>query len=362
MVGLAIRHATGLGLHLKTTDPRLGPVQFEERANTWYSLYNLEVMLSEILGRPTSTAVTDMTAPMASYQHETRQLSAENGRASEHKAVWEIFLRRTRDVTWTSGQDQMPWRNFSSIANHSPWNHHFYYNRLCTISHLIERSLYGPQTKASWLEVQQRLSNLQRHLTAWENSLPRELNLWGVEGVDADLRVKISLALYHQSLKMTLYRSCLCELDIPDESDESREFNMSSGQNCIRAAMSMMDILPELPAIHEAVRILPWWNLLHYLSQALSVFVLELCIDARHLQGSPDKLETYMIKAMSYLQCLAPESRSSYRAWRTFRLLLSLVNGRVPTLNIADIPSEIYKPPGWRSTDEVQLLTDLAGW
>jgi hypothetical protein len=125
--------------------------------------------------------------------------------------------------------------------------------------------------------------------------------------------------------------------------------------------MSMMDILPELPTMDEAVRLLPWWNLLHYLGQALSVFVLELCIDARHLHGSPNKLETCIVKAMLYLQCLASQSRSSYRAWRTFRLLLSLVNGRVPSLNIADIPSEIYMPPNWRPTDEVQLLTDLVG-
>ncbi|KAK5469821.1 hypothetical protein LTR20_002332 [Exophiala xenobiotica] len=361
MVGIAIRHATGLGLHLKTIDSRLAPVQLEEMVNTWYSLYNLEVILSEILGRPTSTAVTDMTAHMAANQHETPHPSAGNAHAPQHRAVWEDFLRRTRSVTQTSGRGRMPWRNFSSIPDSSPWNHHFYYNRLCTISHLIERCVYGPEQQASRLEVQQRLRDLQRDLTAWEKSLPKELNLWSGGDGDTDPRVKISLALYHQSLKMTLYRSCLCEIDIPGQSRESQEFNMNSGQNCVHAAMSMMDILPELPTMHELVRLLPWWNLLHYLSQALSVFVLELCIDARHLHGSPNKLETCIVKAMSYLQCLASQSRSTYRAWRTFRLLLTLVNGRVPTLNIADIPSEIYMPPNWRPTDEVQLLTDLVG-
>jgi hypothetical protein len=91
MVGIAIRHATGLGLHFKTTDSRSAPVQLEERVDTWCSLYNLEVTLSEIPGRPTSTAVTGMTAHMASYQHETTQPSAGNERAPQPRAVWGDF-------------------------------------------------------------------------------------------------------------------------------------------------------------------------------------------------------------------------------------------------------------------------------
>lgn len=342
-----------------TTDSMLSPAEVEERAHTWYSVYSLEVILSEILGRPTSTCVAEVTVPMEPSEDSTHYRSTGNEGKSETKTMWKLFLRRRRNVSQKCRGGLLPWRNFLSIGNAMPSMHHFHHNRLCTISHRIERSLYAPQHDISWLSVQELLNDFQAQLSEWEMSLPEELSFWSDVAVDSDPRAKITLALYHQSIAMTLHRVCLCEINIPDESVESQEFNLNSGQACVHAAMSLMDILPEEPTLHEAVQLLPWWNMLHYLSQAMAVFVLELCLDVRHLDRSPDTLEPRILKAMAYLQCLGSESKSSYKAWRIFRWQLSYVNGRVPNLNIADVPLEIRSPKSWMDTDEVQFLKDL---
>jgi len=351
-VGIAIRHAVTLGLHLTTTDSALSRVDLEERAHTWYSVYSLEVLLSEILGRPTSTSVADTTVPMEPPPDLIHYQSASNEGSPETKAIWEAFLGRKRDDN--------QWQSFLSVGTTMPPMHHFHHNRLCTISHRIERSLYAPQTHISWLSIQERLNDLQTQLSEWEQSLPEELDLWSGVAVDSDPRAKITLALYHKSLEMMLHRTCLCKIRIPGESPESEQFNLNCGKTCIQAAMSSMDILPEVPSMHEASQLLPWWNLLHYLSQVMAVFVLELCLDAIHLNGSPKSLESRILKAMAYLQCLATESKSAYKSWRIFRRLLSYVNGRVPKLYIADIPMEMRPPKSWTENDELRLSEDLS--
>jgi hypothetical protein len=333
-------------------DSTLSRVDLEERAHTWYSVYSLEVILSEILGRPTSTSVADTTVPMEPLEDTTHYQSASNEGSAETKAVWEAFLRRKRDVNRR--------QNFLSIGKAIPAMHHFHHNRLCTVSHRIERSLYAPHVDTSWLAVQEYLNHYQTELWEWEKSLPEELNLWSDVAVDSDPRAKITLALYHKSLEMMLHRTCLCKINIPGESAESEHFNLNSGQTCVQAAMSVMDILPEGLTLHEVVQLLPWWSLLHYLSQAMAVFVLELCLDAIHLEECPNVLEPHILKAMAYLQCLATESKSAYKAWRIFRRLLSYVNGRVPKLNIADIPMEMRPPKCWTDDDEMQLLENIS--
>jgi hypothetical protein len=61
------------------------------------------------------------------------------------------------------------------------------------------------------------------------------------------------------------------------------------------------------------------WNLLHYLGQALAVFVLELCLDMEHFEDPSSSLTPHIHKAMSYLWILTAGFLSSYKAWRIFR-------------------------------------------
>lgn len=54
MIGVACRHAIGLGLHLRNMHPNTNARSKEKRVCVWWSLYYLEYLLYEITRRPTT--------------------------------------------------------------------------------------------------------------------------------------------------------------------------------------------------------------------------------------------------------------------------------------------------------------------
>ena len=64
VVGLAIRLALGLGLHLRMEDAKLDEHQREMRVRVWYSVEYLESTLSLVTGRPTVLQGPDYLGPI----------------------------------------------------------------------------------------------------------------------------------------------------------------------------------------------------------------------------------------------------------------------------------------------------------
>jgi len=359
LVGLAIRNATCLGLHLRAVDSALSQVELEERARLWYSLYSLEVAMSEVLGNPPLTSLDYTTVPVEILNCRPIEETLSDPDTHGTRRLWLDFLRRRRDVSQTMRGAYMPWQNFQFIGYGPPRQHLSLRASLSQISNHVMTQLYMPNLSGSWASIQKKIIDLNIQLLEWEKSLPEELNLLSTVAMGTDPRAKIDLALYHQSIRMILYRPCLCHIRIPNESVTSEEFNLSGARNCVRAGMSLVDILPEDPSAHEAYQLLPWWNLLHYLGQTLAVFVLELCLNMEHFEGSAVPLTPYVRKAMSYLWCLTASSLSAYRAWRIFRQMLSILSLRVDSFDIVDIPAEAHIPTRWTVADEALLMDTL---
>jgi hypothetical protein len=354
MVGLAIRNATCLGLHLKNVDRRLSQTQLDERARLWYSLYSLEVALAEVLGRPPLTSVEYTSVPLDGLKHGPFERAHGSQNTIATRKLWLDFLRRRRDAGQTMRAGQIPWQNFQFVGYGPPRQHLSFRARLATISNQIMTQLYMPSLSGSWASVQEKITNLETRLLDWEQSLPEELNLHSKVATETDPRARIDLALYFQSVKMILYRPCLCRIRISGESVLSKDFNLRGARACVQAGMSLVEILPDYPSAHEAHQLLPWWNLVHYLSQTLAVFLLELCLDLEHFEGSVAQLTSRMEKAMSYLWCLTGPSLTAYKAWRIFRQMLCLLGSRLESFNI-DIPMEAHVPEGWTQSDEIAL-------
>jgi len=124
--------------------------------------------------------------------------------------------------------------------------------------------------------------------------------------------------------------------------------------------MSMLAIMPDYPTAHEAYQLLPWWTLLHFVAQATAVLLLELALDAQHLRNEVTQIATSLRKAMSYLWCMTEGSLSAYRAWRTFRQLLTEVLDRQEDLDLSDIPTEAVPPPEWNHVLEAVTTRALS--
>ena len=361
LVGLAVRAAMCVGLHLKAADGVLEKSQLDERARLWYSLYSLEVTMSEVFGKPPSLSLGYTTVPIDALESDIEEgvPNVLNSSSADSRRLWLDFLRARRNVTQTMRGGQIPWQNFQFIGYNPPRKHRSFRVRLSRLSNNVMTKLYTPNQKVTWAETQERIRALEAELLDWEQSLPEELSLQSVVPSAADPRAKIDLAAYYHSIRMVLFRPCLCHIHIQDESSASKEFNFRSASNCVYAAISLVTIFPDDPTPHEAYQLLPWSTLLHYLGQIMAVFILELCLNMEHCGDSAAQLIPHVTKAMSYLWCLTSDSLSAYKAWRIYRRMLSVVSSRVDNFDITDIPINACVPQTWTLADETALRNIL---
>ncbi|EXJ89948.1 hypothetical protein A1O3_03015 [Capronia epimyces CBS 606.96] len=360
-LGPAIRHATALGLHLKVSDPSLAEWDRERRGRTWHSLYSLEILLCEILGRPKAISLGDVTIPvtLSDSSHAGEQPKSPHARefnlSEKSRMLWLDFLRAGRNIPQGMGGGALPWKSLASVGHDILPAYLPQRLRLCRLSDKIAAQLYSGTSEDSWSETQRKIGQLQTDLSRWADKLPDELAMQSSVSLDTDPRVKIELALYYHSLQMILYRPCLCEVMIENESVRSQEFNRSAARACVHAAMSMLSMIPDNPSAHEAYQLLPWWALLHYVAQATAVLLLEMSVNAPHFSNEVEELTTHLRKAMAYLWCMTEGSLSAYRAWRIFRQLLSEVTNKYSGLGLEDIPEHAPQPHGWREEHEMDI-------
>ncbi|KIW17032.1 hypothetical protein PV08_04223 [Exophiala spinifera] len=384
-LGCAIRHATALGLHLQVTDPSVSNEDLRRRARTWYSLYSLEVLISEITGRPKSISVSDVTAPIdllaGPASGSTRSTSLDDSTRSvppvpiSTTQVGEPILLEISRKAWLEHLKLMQNNNTATSSSSSsslspgltigddddhaiPTTYLPQRLHLCLLSDKIARQLYSGTNDPSWLGLQRRIHDLEAELRRWVETLPENLSPASSPAGRGDEflnpRIRIELAMYYHSLQMILYRPCLCANSAEAEAVESREFNHRAARACVLGALSMLALLPDVPTIKEIYRLLPWWSLLHFVAQASAVLHLELAIDAQHFEGEVDKLVESVAKAMRYLHCMAGASLSAYRAWKIFRVLLNEVSRRYHNMDLNDFAQDAPRPHGW--TEEVEKV------
>ncbi|KEF53696.1 uncharacterized protein A1O9_10096 [Exophiala aquamarina CBS 119918] len=359
LVGLAMRAAICIGLHLKAADGVLKPSQLEERVRLWYSLYSLEVTVSEVFGKPPSLSLGYTTVTLDALKSATDENASILSDAVGSKKLWLDFLRSRRNVTQTMRGGQVPWQNLQFVGYTPPEQHRSFRVQLSRLSNRVMTELYMPNQKVTWAETQERIGTLDTELAEWEQSLPEDLSLQSVVPTSTDPRAKIDLALYYYSIRMILFRPCLCHIRIQGESDTSKKFNSNSAWNCVYAAISIVDIFPDDPTPHEAYQLLPWAMLLHYLGQVMAIFILELCLNMEHFGNSANHLTPHVTKAMSYLWCLTSNSLSAYKAWRIYRRMLSVVSEQVDGFDITNIPINACVPQAWTLIDETALQNVL---
>lgn len=72
MIGLSMRLALALGLHLRNEDPSLNEVKREPLIRTWWCLHSIECLVSSITGRPPVIAIEDCTVSRPTAASQTK--------------------------------------------------------------------------------------------------------------------------------------------------------------------------------------------------------------------------------------------------------------------------------------------------
>lgn len=348
------------------TDPDVDEHDRERRARTWYSLYSLEILIAEITGRPKSIFTSDVTTPITLF-HKPKTDSGEgfpqaDGSMSvdDSRRLWLDFLHARRVITQAMADRWMQRMSLRAIGQSVSPLYFPYRISLCHLSDKVASELFSGTSDDSWSDIQRKIGNLQTELSYWAEELPEELSIHSEEAIDTDPRVKAELSMYYHSVQMMLHRPCLCEVIVENESPASQEFNHSSARACVHAAMSMLATMPDQPNAHEVYQLLPWWGMLHYVAQAVAVFLLELSLDGQHFPDEIPELMNYLRKAMGYIWCMTEMSMSAYRAWRIFRRLLSEVLHGHQEWNMSDIPEDAPRPFGWKHEHEAAVGNTFA--
>ena len=311
---------------------------------TFYSLYSLEITLGELTGRPSSIHLSDVSVIVPPPEFRGQDYDELPGLSTPSSAVGQ----GPPDVTFTSGTDVGRSTYLSSRIS------------LCILSHRITSSLYRAGSDMAWSDVQNAIRRFDFEMQQWHLALPGELDFREQPEPTALTRLGVELALYYWSIRMMLFRPCLCDMTdrVEHESRTSQDFNQLAAKTCVDAAISMLGLLPPRPPPEEAYQILPWCLLLHYVCQAAAALILELCLEDQHAPSALHVMVDGVKKALYYLEFMGVESLSAYKAWKTYRRFLQDATERFG-LDVSDLPPDVPHPREWTAAMERALTKAL---
>lgn len=230
-----------------------------------------------------------------------------------------------------------------------------YRTQLTIISHEIVTQLYcAAIIKEKWNEVQFTIQSIDERLKTWKENLPKELDInvdpWTEpDWKDPHTLQRLSLAMHFNSSRMILYRPCLCRFSdrFSNQSKDARNVNQEAVEICINSARQMISLLSwAVRSVDSLYSISPWWSVLHYLCEALSVLMLEMAYQSQHLPREAAYILEDAKKGIGWLSTMSGHSISARKAWEIFDSLLRVVAPLIKW-SVYDMPTEAPVPPGY---------------
>ena len=333
--GIAIRHATTLGLNLQNNSKNVSESSKEIRYRVWWSLCNLERILAVMTGRPTSFSETDCNAPAPLPLEEDsfsgpdpsnppdlvllRSLSSQEPRQSEGGVS-------TPSSTGCSSKLKMsPVESISPVSQErkqvfAPCNALYfkYSTGLSNFTNEVLIRLYRADAiSKSWADVQSTIAALNSKLEEWRAELPNVFDFTKRKRDQQFVRQRMNLGFSYYSTLVIINRPCLCRVDrkIANQSGKAHDFNRETAMKCVHAPRDMLEMLPQEPNAIGLYKVAPWWCLVHYLVQAATVLMLELSFRSYHMPNEVEEIFDSTKKAIDWLRSLAQTDEAAKRAW-----------------------------------------------
>ncbi|KAF2625798.1 hypothetical protein BU25DRAFT_345214 [Macroventuria anomochaeta] len=309
MVGVSIRLALALGLHLRNEDPRADTTKKEMLLRTWWSLHSIECLLSSITGRPPIISSEDYTVPLPGG------ISTKQRPASKRQPSSLVSQKIQEESSSASSSNDADDYLISTID-------------ISLLTQRVLASLYAPRTAVrSWQDVQGKIKDLLQGLEDWSMRAlsgtvsPGDLRQSEVE------REHLLLLVQYWSTKILITRPCLCRTErrIKDESDASAIFNSEMASICVNSARALTALFPHEPDIHFVCMKAPWWNVIHIIMQCAAVLLLEVGYQNRHTKDNNAEITSDIQKLMKWLHAMQPNDPCADRAYHVVRRTLQNV-------------------------------------
>jgi hypothetical protein len=321
IVGVAVRFAYALGLHVRNVNPSATVAKRESLVRTWWSLYSLERTLSIVTGRPSIIVDSCCSVPLPMPMTEEKILAQMEAAFQMRKSSLTSLISTPH--TGASGPIDPP-RTHVGLGTTDTNSGSFFTAavQLSIITQSVLVSLYTTSTIIrSAAENQHEMARLGQRLDQWVLSLPEKLNFQDPVNDDNMLfsRERTLLEFQLCGARMLLGRPCLNAQRQTWRGEAEVAFARRMGSSCIEAAKTVIDFLPDELDVRFIYDQCPWWCVIHHLMQAISVLLLGLSYPASTSHDSIRSM-TCVKKAIRWLQTMEdPTAKRAYRAaMRTF--------------------------------------------
>ncbi|PSN73969.1 hypothetical protein BS50DRAFT_566888 [Corynespora cassiicola Philippines] len=293
MIGISLRFALAAGLHVQNDNFSTSLKQKEGLVRIWWSLHSIESLICGVIGRPCIIPNDECTVPLPDA----------------------VF--GNRGLRMPTQNDSDPTTNLTFLGARS---------KVALIMQKILSKLYSPQTSAaSWEYIQNEIASLAVELDEWVvTTLSKETHPADSAIDSKERRERLLLNFHYQSARLILYRPCLCRLErrTRDQSIESAQFNQRTAEACIEAAQAITQLFPEEPNLDFIYKQGPWWCMVHYIMQALAVFLLEVSFRVSPMVQEDDGIIKSTKKLLDWLQFM---SRSNAVAERAYQVAVKII-------------------------------------
>ena len=342
--GISVRSAVTMGLNLRNESNSIGHISKETRYRVWWSLYTLDASLSAMTGRPPSSNVEFCTTPLPVPFMEEQFRDETIAQIITDQEARNVFMGIFSTNRWGRSQTESsvtpeqpgnltPNRNkqceqlaFSSMETLTP-NISLYFLYFVELGLTMRESvdtLYAPgAARKSWREVEAAISALNSKADAWLSKLPETFRFTGPQGDVAFERQISSLAFRYYSTKLIIMQPCLRHAARQGGTPSPGNFCDMMTDQCVDIATQMLALLPEPPDSSWLYHIAPWWCVLHYLMQAMTVLLTELFLRARPGTLQYRKVQESVDKGNRWLSDMSGRDACSQRAWLVCNDILS---------------------------------------
>ncbi|KAL3490714.1 fungal-specific transcription factor domain-containing protein [Aspergillus germanicus] len=324
--GVSVRSAIALGVNLRSESKETSNLSKEIRYRVWWSIYTLENTLAIMTGRPTSAPDKFSTTPLPiPFDEEQFREPAASRLLTDFAARTEYMQAlssQRRANSWDSpglGRAVLMQDAFLSLMDISPSNsfYFFYFVDLTVIMRRAIDSLYSPGfARRPWLTISASIMDLVQETDEWLSRIPPVFQFKIRHPSTHFERQRWSLAFRYYSLRITLSRPSLCRSERQRAPNEASALSQQRiAHICIDSACELLDLLPDKPDAFWLVQVSPWWCVLHYLMQSVTVLLIEMEFCVRFHADGASHITLHLEKGLDWLYSLGSISVPARRAW-----------------------------------------------
>jgi hypothetical protein len=222
-----LRFAIAFGVHAQSKTSAIEPQLKQAMAQTWWSLHNLESLLSSMTGRPCMLRSDDITTPFPSeIEDELRQQTCTN-------------------ISALSFADAQV--------------------RLAVITQKVQSLLYTKRkTARSWAQTHAIISSMMSELDEWSSEAMVE-HLEEPHTVAEHEMQQTMLRKQYYRTKILVTRPSLRRVERCFETgvDDLTPFDQEVAETCVQTAQDVASLLPEEVNLKLVYEKGPWWIVVH---------------------------------------------------------------------------------------------------